>query len=260
MLGHLLTGTRAVVAVRWVGRRSVYCTCTGAAGGLCSAWVNWGMVGAVGPRYMLPVRDCLPGDLDWSWCGVHCEYRARWCLLCCACGRRLHWHCTRPLPCHHSMLCCGRQDVASWRARLGRVDTSFVRGPGWQQESLGARNEWDHLLGLGSCCPSGVLVPGVWLLGVGPPGVPVLWGAFGCLWLRFPLCVSRVRGGRLNPCSWLMRQIYNTVNISQLMLSGMLSTSPRFLPPSVPKGFHQTYGVKLQFSLFPPGNQRWTQR
>ncbi|MEQ2238838.1 hypothetical protein ILYODFUR_037426 [Ilyodon furcidens] len=28
------------------------------------------------------------------------------------------------------------------------------------------------------------------------PGVPVLWGAFGCQWLRSPPCVSRVQGGR----------------------------------------------------------------
>ncbi|MEQ2281125.1 hypothetical protein AMECASPLE_027180 [Ameca splendens] len=30
----------------------------------------------------------------------------------------------------------------------------------------------------------------------GPLGVPMLWGAFGCLWLRCPPCLSRVLGGR----------------------------------------------------------------
>ncbi|MED6281216.1 hypothetical protein CHARACLAT_018980 [Characodon lateralis] len=32
--------------------------------------------------------------------------------------------------------------------------------------------------------------------GSGSPGVPVLWGAFGCLWLGFPPYLSQVLGGR----------------------------------------------------------------
>ncbi|MED6244206.1 hypothetical protein ATANTOWER_031330 [Ataeniobius toweri] len=49
---------------------------------------------------------------------------------------------------------------------------------------------------LGVMCPR---VLGLWVHGWicsyvepggGPPGVPVLWGAFGCLWLRSPPCLS----------------------------------------------------------------------
>ncbi|MEQ2223113.1 hypothetical protein ILYODFUR_033461 [Ilyodon furcidens] len=43
--------------------------------------------------------------------------------------------------------------------------------------------------------------------GGGPPGIPVLWGAFGCLWLRSPLCLSWVQGGQVCGSSHSLLQI-----------------------------------------------------
>ncbi|MED6235211.1 hypothetical protein ATANTOWER_019883, partial [Ataeniobius toweri] len=36
-----------------------------------------------------------------------------------------------------------------------------------------------------------------YLPGDGSPGVPVVWGAFGCLWLGSPLYLSKSRGAGL---------------------------------------------------------------
>ncbi|MEQ2253993.1 hypothetical protein ILYODFUR_038334 [Ilyodon furcidens] len=49
--------------------------------------------------------------------------------------------------------------------------------------------------------------------GGGPPGVPVFWWAFGCLWLRSPQCLSRAHGGRsvapfTRYCIFLMEKLF----------------------------------------------------
>ncbi|MEQ2300832.1 hypothetical protein AMECASPLE_029914 [Ameca splendens] len=53
----------------------------------------------------------------------------------------------------------------------------------------------------------------------GSPGVPVLWGAFGCLWLGSPPYLSLVRGGRsvaphTHYCIFLWRNLVYTSTLT----------------------------------------------
>ncbi|MED6231742.1 hypothetical protein ATANTOWER_006849 [Ataeniobius toweri] len=42
----------------------------------------------------------------------------------------------------------------------------------------------------------------------GPAGVPVPWGAFGCLWLRCPPCLSLVQGAGLSLLTLTIAYLY----------------------------------------------------
>ncbi|MEQ2312510.1 hypothetical protein AMECASPLE_031774 [Ameca splendens] len=83
----------------------------------------------------------------------------------------------------------------------------------------------------------------------GSPGVPVLWEAFGCLWLGSPPYLSRVQKGRLN--------LGVQVDLPHALVPtfsdvGVQEDTPCVPVPKLLRGFHRASLLSFKVSALPP--------
>ncbi|MEQ2256323.1 hypothetical protein ILYODFUR_023088 [Ilyodon furcidens] len=129
----------------------------------------------------------------------------------------------------------------SWWLLAGAWTPGLCRASAWEVICPGVSGHWVHgwicsdingcWQGLWACCCSslGLLHCGCWVvpLGLSPalfwggcgssPGVPVLWGAFGCLWLRSPPYLSQVKGAGLQLLTLTIVYFYEETLYTQVL-------------------------------------------